>query len=527
MNQKLMTRAPSQNTNQRKDGDHSTLGAGSGLDTLHCCCFAVLALTVALLTVALVPVDIFLVSYMKEQDGTFKEWANDSDTRDAIENMMLYAYYTMYALEIVFMFLVLPFMYFYYEEYDEDSTTRSRICAGLKFTIVFVFVAGVLLLVGAFIPTQATPSMNETEWEKLQDLFEGLGKNRGENALSFCISILTLIGMLLLVIYTAYGMNALPIDMIFGTKSAKDEIVEVQGDYDDIQSEIAAIRHKYKHTRRSMSRKDRTKLNDLQDKEKLIKRRERHLEKADKSWCTKCSILWRPFEILTGIILSLLALLILLSLLLTSIDKLLHSLGPKTGYILPQKTLPNPLDITLVYCQAIFPLDYVLMCLIIVYFVVATMAGIRKIGIWFFCLRMFKIRPHKTKTQGLLFMCEIMMLIILALNVMFYNTVPQYVTFGSQKYIDLSHNDTVTVEQCNTGAPRDECVMTQMSTLLTKYFYQMWVFGACYYWANWAFMGIFLLGLLVALCKKRRSAIDGEVDKDDDSDDSDDELLPV
>ncbi|XP_077990655.1 putative lysosomal cobalamin transporter [Glandiceps talaboti] len=487
---------------------------------------AVLALTVALLAVALVPVDIFLVSYMKYPNGTFKEWASNNGSREAIGDMMLYCYYSMYLLEIVFMFLLLPFMYFYYEEYDEDSTTKSRICGALKFTIVFVIIAGVLLLIGAFIPTQAPPNKNETEWQKLQDLFEGLGTNHGENAVSFCINCLTLIGMLLLVVYTAYGMNALPIDMIFGTKNAKDEILEVQEDGDAIKGEIASIKGKYKTKGRTMSRRDRNRISDLEQKEKLIKRRRRHLQKANTSWLNRCSLLWRPFEVILGIVLSLLALLIMLSLLLTSIDKLLHSLGPKTGYILPQSTLPNPLDITLVYCQQVFPLDYVVMCLIILYFVFASMAGVRKIGIWFCCLRMFKIRPHRTKTQGLLFLCFILMFIILALNVMFFNTIPQYVMYGSQKYQSVSGNVT-TVEHCTTKTNIDECVMTQMSAILTKYFYQMWFFGACYYWANWAFMGIFLIGFLVALIKKRRSSIEGEIDEDDDSDDSDEEMLQV
>lgn len=37
-----------------------------------------------------------------------------------------------------------------------------------------------------------------------------------------------------------------------------------------------------------------------------------------------------------------------------SIDKTLaNGLGPKTGYILKKATLPNPVDIVLVYCQQV------------------------------------------------------------------------------------------------------------------------------------------------------------------------------
>ena len=36
-----------------------------------------------------------------------------------------------------------------------------------------------------------------------------------------------------------------------------------------------------------------------------------------------------------------------------SIDKALHSMGPKLGYALPKRSLPNPLDIVLVFCQQV------------------------------------------------------------------------------------------------------------------------------------------------------------------------------
>ena len=36
-----------------------------------------------------------------------------------------------------------------------------------------------------------------------------------------------------------------------------------------------------------------------------------------------------------------------------SIDKILHSLGPKMGYALPVRKLPNPIDIVLVYAQRV------------------------------------------------------------------------------------------------------------------------------------------------------------------------------
>ena len=53
---------------------------------------AVLALTVALLTGALIPVDIFLVSTLKGHDGQYHDWAS-YDVRQEVKDMVTYAYY--------------------------------------------------------------------------------------------------------------------------------------------------------------------------------------------------------------------------------------------------------------------------------------------------------------------------------------------------------------------------------------------------------------------------------------------------
>ena len=53
---------------------------------------AVLALTVVLLTGAIVPVDVFLASTLKEHDGTYKHWATLA-VRENVKHIVTYAYY--------------------------------------------------------------------------------------------------------------------------------------------------------------------------------------------------------------------------------------------------------------------------------------------------------------------------------------------------------------------------------------------------------------------------------------------------
>ena len=75
------------------------------------------------------------------------------------------------------------------------------------------------------------------------------------------------------------------------------------------------------------------------------------------------AVYWSPlfsiFQIITGMMFFLLGLLIFLSLILNNIDKAIHSSAQK-GYILNNGTLPNPMDMVLVFLQNTFPLDYIL-----------------------------------------------------------------------------------------------------------------------------------------------------------------------
>lgn len=485
---------------------------------------AVIALSITLMTTALIPVDVFLVSFMKDSDGAFKEWAKNNETRASIEQSVLIGYYTLYGLITFCMFLLLPFMYFFYEEREEEATCKSRCCGALKYSVVFLILIFVLLLIGALVHTKQIPSknVNSTDWEKLEALFD-MESNWVENSLSLVISILSLMGMLALFSYTAYGMAVLPINLIRGSRNVRTEKLDVQSRRNETKDRIQTIRNKYSGGR-NMSRRDASRLSDLEESEALMERQERHLEARD-TCCQKCWIIFRPFAIVFGILLILVAILVFLSLLLTNIDKTMNSLGPKLGYALPKSTLPNPVDIVLVFCQKVFPLDYILFAALVVYLVISSMAGIRHIGIWFFCLRMYKIRPRRTRPQGILMMCMILMFVQLGINIILYELTPQYSSYGSQHFhVNGTNTTAATTEKCSTNQSEDNCMITRMALLLTRFFYKMWFFGAAYYWGTWAFLLFILIGFVVAICKKAKSVIDGEVESDD-FDDSDEELI--
>ncbi|XP_025945767.1 probable lysosomal cobalamin transporter isoform X5 [Apteryx rowi] len=484
---------------------------------------AIFALAIALISSALLPVDIFLVSYMKNQNGTFKDWA-DANVSRQIEDTVLYGYYTLYSIILFCVFLWIPFVYFYYEEKEEDGSTCLQVKTALRYTLGFLTICVVLLLIGAFVPLDIPNKKNSTEWEKVKLLFEEFGSSHGLTALSFSISSLTVIGMLAAITYTllttvseilvelnhpllpdagvgdgpgvmmslnAYGMSALPLNLIKGTTSAAYERLENTEDIEEVEHHILRIKSKCRDGR-PLSSRDRRAVQQLEERLRTLRRRDRHLEFIEKSWWAKFCEALRPLKIVGGVFFIIVALLFTVSLFLSNLDKALHSAGFDSGFIILGTNLTNPLNMLLPVLQTLY-----------------------------------KIRRGKTRPQALLFLCMILLLIVLHTSYMIYSLAPQYVMYGSQKYLVQQSNQTVdgqlrnvtfVSKDCDADAPEDQCIVTRTYLFLHKF----WFFSAVYYFGNWAFIAIFLIGLIVSCCKGKKSVIEGEVDED--SDMSDDEL---
>ncbi|XP_030879821.1 probable lysosomal cobalamin transporter [Leptonychotes weddellii] len=500
---------------------------------------AIFSLAIALITSALLPVDIFLVSYMKNQNGTFKHFCS--------ENSFMHIWVRLY------------------NPGDRILLIEENLLWAIN-QIYFLFCS-------AFVPLNVPNNKNSTEWEKVKFLFEELGSSHGLAALSFSISSLTLVGMLAAITYTAYGMSALPLNLIKGTRSAAYERLENTEDIEEVEQHIQTIKSKSKDGR-PLPARDKRALKQFEERLRTLRKRERHLEFIENSWWTKFCGALRPLKIIWGIFFILVALLFIISLFLSNLDKALHSAGIDSGFIIFGANLSNPLNMLLPVLQTVFPLDYVLITIIIMYFIFTSMAGIRNIGIWFFWVRLYKIRRGRTRPQALLFLCMILLLIVLHTSYMIYSLAPQYVMYGSQNYLielalavilNMNARYTGTLEysglsngksdKLNTGIPRfialhswslvlvnnlldkflivhfkketisllsficfiDQCTVTRTYLFLHKF----WFFSAAYYFGNWAFLGVFLIGLIVSCCKGKKSVIEG-VDEDD-SDISDDE----
>uniref|UniRef100_A0A8C5H782 Lysosomal cobalamin transport escort protein LMBD1 n=1 Tax=Gouania willdenowi TaxID=441366 RepID=A0A8C5H782_GOUWI len=484
---------------------------------------AICALAIALITSALLPVDIFLVSFMKYPNGTYKEWAANNETRSQMEDTVLYGYYTLYSIILFCVFLWIPFVYFYYEERDDNNENKcSQVKNALKYTIGFAIVCVVLLLIG-----RPVVFLFEVKLESLANGTPDSPPTDGLPALSFSISSLTLIGMLAVITYTAYGMSVLPLNLIKGTRSVLYERLENTEDIEDVEHQIEKLKSKCKDGR-PLSSRDRNNLQELEGRLQVLQRRGRHLEIAERNCCTKVGRALRPLKIILGVFFILVALLFTIALFISNLDKALHSAGISSGFIVFGTNLTNPLNELLLALQPVFPLDYILITVITMYFVLTSMAGIRHMGIWFFWIRLYKIRPQRTRPQALLFLCMILLLIVLHTSYMIYSLAPQYVMYGSQKYVTpvpssgptLGNSTASTARTCDAEAPQDQCTVTRSYLFLHKF----WFFSTIYYFGNWAFIVAFLIGLVVSCCRGKKSVIEGEVEADD-SDMSDDEYV--
>lgn len=118
----------------------------------------IITLSSLLATILLLPVDVALVSSTSiSKEGRRKDWATP-DRVDEIIYTLKIVYYTLYSLDTVLCLLVVPFTYFWYEEYDEDEadagtqTFGSRFWGAFKYTIAFIALILIIFLVGLFIP---------------------------------------------------------------------------------------------------------------------------------------------------------------------------------------------------------------------------------------------------------------------------------------------------------------------------------------------------------------------------------------
>lgn len=133
---------------------------------------SIITITALLATVLLQPVDVALVSSTTSSKlGRRKDWASQEEV-DKIVFSLRVVYYLLYSLDAVLCLLVVPFTYFWYEEYDEvavqegEQTFGKRFWGAFKYTISFLLLAVILFLAGFFIPIKGISEDKDLDFFK-------------------------------------------------------------------------------------------------------------------------------------------------------------------------------------------------------------------------------------------------------------------------------------------------------------------------------------------------------------------------
>lgn len=473
----------------------------------------VLALTSLLATVCLCPVDIALVSSTtNNHTGLKKHWAHPDTVANILYSLKI-VYYCLYSLDAVMCLLVIPFTYFWYEEWDVETTRKQRLIGALKYSIFFVLLMVLLLLAGMFAPVarQMKGHLDLDYFKKL------MMENNGERALTFIVGLLLCVGTVLFVLYTAPGLALTPMVLIKSIPSISvTSATAATNDALAINRERQRVLEaQYQGRGERPSSKDRRELEALQREERTLVRRQRVAEELRASRTTtfysKLEAIGRPFKILFGVIILVISILIFVSMLVTAIDKVQNSVcGKHCGYILPNTNLFNPMNWLFVETSKFFPVDYILALLVVLLFFVATVVGVAFVGIRFLWVSLFQLRPGSTKPQGMLMSTVMLTLTVLAINYAFTMILaPQYAHYGGQKFCDhtlassgylrscSSHPELI--RECNAQAPQDICTPTVVSTFINRITMNFPLFGAFAFWAQFGFLGLFAVSTATAL----------------------------
>ncbi|KAG7112585.1 lysosomal cobalamin transporter like protein [Verticillium longisporum] len=504
---------------------------------------AIVSLTALLATVLLLPVDIALVSSTTSATlGVKKDWATESRVHNILKTLRI-IYYSLYSFDALLCLLVIPFTYFFYEEYDEiedEEGTRpfaARLVSALKYTAVFVALVLILFLVGFFVPAAGNDSKAGWDLDYFQRL---LAENNGQKALAFTLGLLVTLGTLLYVVYTAAGLALLPMSFIKSAPaiSAPQLTESTATALEQNQERQRQLEMRNAGRQDGMPSKDRRELEALMREERTLRRRERIAAEASgegrskvyQFWLKVCAV-FRPVKLLGGILLLLIALFIWVSMLITGIDKAKNSIcKQRCGYILGHLNIFQPINWVFLKSARAFPVDYILMTLLVLFLFSSSITGIAAVGIRFLWVRIFQIRKGRTAPQALLIATVMLALIILAINYSIAMLIaPQYSIYGTQTWCSAPHGKgerpdcrdrpdyVVSCSEALSKEARSVCTPSVMSEFLNRVTITWPFFGAVAFWAQFAFLAVFLVVFVTGLFRTPKLNL-SELDEDAEAD---------
>ena len=499
---------------------------------------SIFALTSLLATILLLPVDVALVSSTTSSRlGIRKDWATQNRVDD-IKLTLRIVYYTLFSLDALLLLVVVPFTYFWHEEYDEvesgegRQTIGSRFWGAFKYTIAFLFLVIIIFLVGFFVPVAKDRKGGHYDLDFFKHIIEdqnrelaphlasslylltSISRIDGERALTFALGLLITIGTFIYSFYTAAGFALLPVALIKSAPaiSAPTLSANTASELEQNRERQRQLETRNEGREDGLPAKDRRELDALVREERTLVRRERLAAEASgeghgwllRAWA-KVEAVFRPLKLLGGILLMLVAIFVWVCMLVTFIDKAKNSVCKShCGYVLGHNKIFNPMNWIFVKSAKIFPIDYVIFLLLVVYFFFSSVVGIATIGIRFLWIKIFQIRQGRTSPQALLLATMLLTLMALAIQYSVAMLVaPQYAHYGPQTFCDrpLRHpddqpdcsNHTKAIKPCSEAstsqAAANVCTASVVSTFIDSITIDFSFFGDVTFWAQIAFLG--------------------------------------
>ncbi|KAI9253609.1 hypothetical protein BY458DRAFT_521705 [Sporodiniella umbellata] len=451
--------------------------------------------------VALVPLDVFLVSNTVDvSTGLKKDWADPSFIYWMALGVQL-LYYVFYGFIVLLCFFLLPFTYAYYEEYEVQKRTSTA----FKYSLFFAFWGVFFFFFALLIKPNRYPLPVELEW-----FMNLLDESNGAKAFWFVVGCLLIAGMAVFIVYTAPGLSLIPFKLIKGKNKSEIRHDEINQKLIHVREQQKLIEQKYAGSKKTPKTHDRTLLANYKDEERIILRLLAEVQEEEHTLFGRILRLIHPFRTFIGLLLLFWTWILMGCLFVTLIDKSLYSVcGSDCGYLIGHTELLSLTDYIFTGLQRAFPIDYGWLLLFIVYFFLATVMGITRLGVKFLWVTLYRIRRRATAPQGLLITTLLSTLGLLAFVYTFTSTLaPGYTHFGSQvycNYLEGEERDCTGREEeiipCDIYGPADICTPTTTSVLLDRISLNTPLFGWVYYYSQWAFLVTFVFGFLVALFK--------------------------
>ena len=172
------------------------------------------------------------------------------------------------------------------------------------------------------------------------------------------------------------------------------------------------------------------------------------------------------------------------------------------------------------------------MALLVLFFFSSSVAGIAAIGIRFLWVRLFEIRKGHTSPQALLVATVMLTLIMLAINYSIAMIVaPQYAIYGDQTFCsnpprhpggqpdcsDMPDKIRPCTELSRDYESQNVCTPSVVSTFLNRVTVNFPFFGALAFWAQFAFLGVFMIVFILSLFRTPKLNMT-EIDQDAEAD---------